>query len=375
MILDTEKLSKEDSVYFALRKIYGSAGYSPYRLRKFEEYSLYLENRSFLTCESIITFNDADGKLLALKPDVTLSIIKNAKAGAQNAEKVYYRENVYRMDKRSREYKEINQVGVESIGGSDLYSTLEIITLAAESLAAIDDDFTLNLSHMGFIRGMLADCGIDSDLVSAEITGYINAKNCHDIGACAEKAGVPKDKAESLTALLSCGNDFENMLRAAEKLISGANTARAVSELEEIYNVIKNTPYSEKIKLDFSIVSDMNYYNGVILRGYVRGVPKAVLSGGRYDKLMERFGGDIGAMGFAINLSEVAAYYFSEPEYDADILLLYGKEDADAPGEVFAAAEKLRAGGASVLAARHVPEGKRFKEIICLRAENAQPKP
>ncbi|MDD4124955.1 MAG: ATP phosphoribosyltransferase regulatory subunit [Eubacteriales bacterium] len=366
MTLDTDKLSKEDSVYFTLKDIYGRAGYTHYRLRKFEEYSLYLENMSFLTSESIITFNDADGKLLALKPDVTLSIVKNTKATVENGEKLYYRESVYRMDARTREYREICQAGVESMGGNDLYSTLEIIMLAAESLKAIDCDFMLNISHMGFIRGMLADCGITSEAVSAEITEYINAKNCHDLRIFAEKAGVPADKAESLIELISGknDNDFENMLRAAGRLITGSKTAQAVAELEEIYAVIKDTPYSERIKLDFSIVSDMNYYNGIILRGYVRGVPKSVLSGGRYDKLMKRFNKAVGAMGFAINLSEVAAYYGTKPEYDADILLLYGNDDK--PGDIFNAARQLRKSGGSVLAACSVPEGKKFKQIICL---------
>ena len=100
----------------------------------------------------------------------------------------------------------------------------------------------------------------------------------------------------------------------------------------------------------------MNYYNGIILRGYVRGGPNAVLSGGRYDKLMARFGRNAGAMGFAINLSEVASYYSAKPEYDADILLIYNKDHT--PGEVFAKAQSLRKNGNRVIALQNIPEGK-----------------
>ena len=80
------------------------------------------------------------------------------------------------MDRHTREYREISQAGVESIGGKDIYSTLEIIMLAAESLKAIDSDFVLNISHMGFIKGMMADFNIENQTLSAGITNCISSK-------------------------------------------------------------------------------------------------------------------------------------------------------------------------------------------------------
>lgn len=364
MILDTSTLSAEDGIYFVLRDIYSKAGFTRYQLKKFEEYSLYLENMSFLSSGSIITFNDSDGKLLALKPDVTLSVAKNTKATEENFEKLYYRESVYRMDRHTREYREISQAGVESIGGKDIYSTLEIIMLAAESLKAIDSDFVLNISHMGFIKGMMADFNIENQTLSAGITNCISSKNCHDLREYAKTAGIEGQKIENLIELISGKTNFDEIIGIAKKLISGNNTRTAVYELSELFNIIKDTPYADRITLDFSIVSDMNYYNGIILRGYVRGIPKAVLSGGRYDKLMARFGRNAGAMGFAINLSEVASYYSAKPEYDADILLIYNKDHT--PGEVFAKAQSLRKNGNRVIALQNIPEGKKFKQIIRL---------
>ena len=73
-----EKLKREEKIIFDLRKIYEQFGYKHYKMKKFEEYDLYQENKNFLSSENIITFNDLNGKLLALKPDVTLSIVKNA---------------------------------------------------------------------------------------------------------------------------------------------------------------------------------------------------------------------------------------------------------------------------------------------------------
>ena len=108
-------LKNEEKAIFALRDLYSKYGYTQYKMSKFEEYDLYVRNKDFLISDSIITFTDTNGKLLALKPDVTLSIIKNTDDSA-GVKKVYYNENVYRVSKGTHLYKEIMQVGIECIG-------------------------------------------------------------------------------------------------------------------------------------------------------------------------------------------------------------------------------------------------------------------
>lgn len=125
-------LKKEERVSFSLRALFEQYGYRKFKMSKFEEYDFYAENRSFLHSEAILTFTGLDGKLLALKPDVTLSIVKNTKGSRDTAERVYYNENVYRARKGAGEYKEIMQVGLEYIGEVDAYATLEVLLLAAE---------------------------------------------------------------------------------------------------------------------------------------------------------------------------------------------------------------------------------------------------
>ena len=128
-------LKNDEKAVFELRSLYENFGYRKYKMSKFEEYDLYARNKSFLPQSdgNIITFNNVDGRLLALKPDVTLSIVKNAKEGRQVKE--YYNENVYRMV--DHEYREFMQVGLECIGDIDLYSTCEVLMLAKKSLATI----------------------------------------------------------------------------------------------------------------------------------------------------------------------------------------------------------------------------------------------
>ena len=105
-----ETVTKRDErALYELRSLYRRYGYAQYKMSKFEEYDLYVRNKSFLLSDHVITFTDTDGKLMALKPDVTLSIVKNTKDVSGYVNKVYYNENVYRVQKGSDSFKEIMQ--------------------------------------------------------------------------------------------------------------------------------------------------------------------------------------------------------------------------------------------------------------------------
>ena len=127
-------LRKEEQCILKMRRLYELYGYKKYKMNKFEHYDLYLENKSFLASNNIVTFTDAGGTLLALKPDITLSIVKNAPKSYSEPEKVYYCENVYRSTDLSGGIQEILQVGIEYIGEMDTYAQAEVLSLAAKSL-------------------------------------------------------------------------------------------------------------------------------------------------------------------------------------------------------------------------------------------------
>ena len=131
MKFDQNILRNDEKAVFSLRSLYLSRGYRPFKMRKFEEYDLYSKNKEFLVSEGVISFTDTDGKLLALKPDVTLSIINNAKDLPGQVEKLFYNENVYRISGDSHSYKEIMQTGVECVGAVTEAERLEVAVLAA----------------------------------------------------------------------------------------------------------------------------------------------------------------------------------------------------------------------------------------------------
>ena len=151
-------LPKEETAVLAMRSLYESFGYTKYKMSKFEDYDLYRDNKQFLPKGEIITFSGRDGRLLALKPDVTLSIVKNSRDDLSTVQKLYYNENVYRgMD---GEHREIMQVGLECIGEIDLYSTCEVIRLAKKSLQIICENSILDISHGAFVNGLLDAAGL-----------------------------------------------------------------------------------------------------------------------------------------------------------------------------------------------------------------------
>lgn len=363
----TVTLTKDEQVYFDLQSLYESYGFRKFRMRKFEEYSLYEEYKAFLTSEFVLTFHNPEGKLMALRPDVTLSIVKNTQADETHTEKVYYRENVYRMEKHTKEYREIAQAGLEMIGSIDSAALLEVVTMAKKSLALIDQSSILCLSHMGFVEGILAACPDLTATMRREILGCVRTQSVHDLSGHLTAAGADSAWSESLCALLQMQGDFVTLLRAAKSVAVNGAMEKALDELEMLYAHLVSVGAEKGVRLDFTILSDLDYYNGIVMQGYVENCPKAILTGGQYDRLIAKFNKNMGAIGFALALDELSVYYSNRPEYDFDIFLQYSENDD--PVEVFKKAEALRREGQRVQIGRELPEGLVCRTQMNLKGE------
>lgn len=322
MDFNFERLSKEERVTLALRNVYERRGFTKFKMSKFEEYGFYLENKNFLSEEQLITFNDKKGRLLALKPDVTLSIAKNAK-GLNALDKLYYIESVFRYVKHTGEIKEIQQMGLEVMGEIDSFATLEVIELALKSLEAIDENFVLDISHMGFLNGVVDSIsGIDENL-KAKILLCIGEKNIDDLIKIAKESDMACIDIERLTELAKISGNLSDAIIKAKKISANDKTDQAINELVAISKVFEKGKYKDKIRLDFSIVNDALYYNGIIFKGYVERVPNMVLSGGRYDLLMQKFKKNIGALGFALVIDDLGRFYKEGQDKILDEVILY----------------------------------------------------
>ena len=355
-MIDEKILKTEERAVFALRQLYRRHGYLPYKMSKFEEFEYYIRNKDFLISDRFITFNDCGGKLLALKPDVTLSIVKSREAAPGCKEKVYYNENIYRVSGSTNQFREIMQTGLECIGDIDLYDIYEAVSLAAQSLALISPDFILQISHQGLLSAALDRAGGDAGFRQAAI-GYIAEKNAHDLTRLCADSGV--DSAV-LTGFVSAYGQRGRILAKLEALCPGP----ALEELKALSALLDGSPWSEKIIFDFSVVGNMNYYNGIVFKGYLSGISDALLSGGQYDKLLEKLGRSGGAIGFALYLDLLEQLPGERRGYDVDVLLLY-----DEPELVPRVVEALLAEGKTVTAQRNVPPKLRCRQVLDLRKE------
>lgn len=358
-------LKDEEIAVFKLRSLYRNYGFLPYKMSKFEEYELYARNKDFLVSDNIITFTDTDGKLMALKPDVTLSIIKNTKDDYSGVKKVCYNENVYRVAKSSQSYREIMQVGLECIGNIDDYNIYEVLMLAAESLSQISEDYMLDISHLGILSS-----AIDSLSVSPEIE--------KSILKCVGEKNIP----ELCSILSSCGKNsdiLKNLISnygAAEKVIpvlkelSIPGAENDIETLEKIVSILKRNGYGEKINIDFSVINDIGYYNGFVFKGFINGIASSVLSGGQYDKLMKKMGRNSRAVGFAVYLDTLERLEKFGTDYDVDTILLY--EDGCELSALSDAVKLLSENGKSVMVQKSVPKDIRHRQVLKFRERGVE---
>jgi len=290
-------LSHEEKAVLELRRLFHDRGYTRVTPGRFQEYDLFAENRNFHNIGSVITFMDADGRLMALKPDVTLSIIKNTQ-DTPAAQRLYYVDEVYRLARENREYKAISQVGVELIGGGHEQVNAEIVALALDSLGTIGKNAVLEISHMGFVSGLFD--GLELSENSRNILfGLIHAKDTRGVSDVLKSLGIYDERAERILALTVLHGNARKSLNKVRGLIQNAEMQTAFDELARIAET------QDTVSLDLSMINDLDYYNGLIFRGYIEKAPAAVLSGGRYDGLMRRMGKKSGAIGFAITLNNL----------------------------------------------------------------------
>lgn len=349
-------LNRDEKAAFGLRELYRSYGYLPYKMSKFEEYDLYVRNKDFLVSDHVITFTDTNGRLMALKPDVTLSIIKNGK-DSDGVEKVYYNENVYRISKGTHCYKEIMQVGLECIGDVDGYRILEVLTLAAESLKQISEESVLDVSHLGIVSDVLDKAGL-SDNGKKEILGFLGEKNLHGALDVCQREGIDETFAQAIKTLITTYGAPTQVFPALKRLPAGQES---LAQLESLISALEQNG-ADTVRIDFSVINDMRYYNGIVFRGFVKGIPTGILSGGQYDKMMKKLGRKSQAIGFAVYL-DLLEQLNDADEYDVDTVLLY--DETDDPSAVLSALQRLAKEG-TVTAVTKVPDLK-YKNLVTVK--------
>ena len=165
--------------------------------------------------------------------------------------------------------------------------------------------------------------------------------------------------------MVSLYGTVDSILPALEQIAADYPDMTAASQFIKLCRAFDAFGVGDRLHIDFSVVNDIHYYNGLVFKGFINGVPDSVLSGGQYDKLMKKMGRRSGAIGFAVYLDTLERMTDNSDRYDVDTLLLYdGTADLDT---VSRAVGELTASGKSVTAQRRIPEKLRCREVLILK--------
>ena len=173
--------------------------------------------------------------------------------------------------------------------------------LAVRSLEVLGRRTRIDVSHMGFMSGFMQSADL-TPVQRAELLRCISEKNLPEsLSLCAE-FGLKNEFRDKLATLITLYGPYREIISTLSQICTSGDTATALRELEDVFSALSKLGVEDDINLDFSIINDLSYYSGIIFQGYIEGVPKKVLSGGRYDELLRKFGKKSGAIGFAVYL-------------------------------------------------------------------------
>ncbi len=357
------KTLSQDGLAGRLCSLYERSGYRRYKMSKFEEYDLYARNKDFLVSENVLTFTDLDGRLMALKPDVTLSIVKNTR-GEQGLEKVYYHENVYRASGGAPGFREIAQAGLECIGDVDEYCVCEVLSLAAKSLTEISPDCELDISHLGILCELLDSAKLSGGARALAIE-LMGDKNFGELEELLKTENIPEDIAERLILASRLNCEAKEASKKLKELLGGIVADESLKLFCDTCDFM-HEEFPNTVKVDFSAVGDLNYYSGIFFKGYINGVASGVLSGGQYNGLMRKLKKTSRAIGFAIYLDLLEPLFEAEYGFDADVLLVYGEGTPAA--KIYGVAKELSQGDKSVCVMKEYPQNMKFREVYRISA-------
>lgn len=321
-----QNLNKKEKFIYKLRNLLEDYGYKNISVNLLEDYESY-KGSHLIKDENILKLIHPNGKLYALRPDMTIPIAKRFALEGKKEElshKVYYNDSVFRIEQKSfNSLSEMQQMGVEALGVKDKIIDFEIITLAKEILSEINETYHIDLSHSGILEKLFS-LGTFTKEEKEIILAHISKREKSDLEKFLGKNDSKVEVKESLIKLLSLNGSYEKVMEEFKKdkfLNTFEDIIEDLSEFKDYLDV-----YGIKVDLDFSLSSNLKYYTGIIFKGYVPNIAEAVLTGGRYDKLSKTFGKDMGAIGFGVNLTEILQG-FEEGNRPRGAIVFYEDQD------------------------------------------------
>lgn len=309
-----------------VKDVFKSLGYSEVVTPALEFYDVFANEFRPLPQEMMYKFIDARGRILVLRPDNTMPIARLVSTRLRSFApplRLYYDQTVYRVSPTMTGRRdEVPQCGIELIGAGGMRADLEVVAAAVETLRkAAPIDFRLELGHVGFYKAIIDDLPFESPKIE-EIRGFIETKNY----AALQDALAPYvEENPSCRALLALPRLFggEEIFAQARAVAPNERAAATLDALRALYDGLCGLGLKDSIILDLGLVNQIQYYTGIVFRGFMEGSGETMLTGGRYDALLDAFGAGQPAIGFAVKTDSIARTLRTLPGSPMPVLVFY----------------------------------------------------
>ncbi|WP_289123111.1 ATP phosphoribosyltransferase regulatory subunit [uncultured Megasphaera sp.] len=277
----------------------------------FEDYDVYQHFFPQLRQQMVKTI-DTDGRVLVLRPDVTLPIVETAAREFPRSNQLLkfgYVSTVFReYYGRSTYGKDFLQGGIEILGDSSPECDGEVIVTAAEILKAVGvENIRIDIGTAAYTQALFDGLPL-SEEQKATLKGYMAERNLVACKSYIASLPISSDARKALEALPVLFGPYAQTLSKARDYSINSGMLNALSRLERVYDYILYAGYADKVQLDFGFASRLGYYTDTVFKVYVDGALYDIIDGGRYDQLSSRFGVDRPACGFGMNINLLYEY-------------------------------------------------------------------
>ena len=316
-----------------INNIFNLYGFHNVQTPTFEFFDIFNKERGSVPSKNLYKFFDREGNTLVLRPDLTPSIARIAAKNYMDVNvpiKLCYNANTYINNSELQgKLKEITQLGCELIGDDSVEADAEMVALVVNSLKSSGfDKFLVEIGQVDFYKGLLEECGFEDD-VEEELRVRIENKNFFGVEELLDSKDIPSNVKDTFLKLPSLFGSSD-VLDKAKELATNEKSLKAIEKLEEVYSILVDYGVADYISFDLGMLSNFNYYTGIIFKAYTYGTGDAIVAGGRYDKLLSQFGKDSAAIGFAVYMDQLLMAMSSqkmEGDTDyADEVLIYDTE-------------------------------------------------
>lgn len=312
-----------------ISSVFHRYGYEPIQTPTFEYVEVFAEEDGNVSRREMYKFLDRKGNVLALRPDLTPPIARVVATSFQDNGfplRLSYVGSAYRhVEGYQGKLHEFTQAGVELLGNNSVYSDAEVIAVAANSLIVSGvEDFVIHLGQVEFFKSIMEETQLDQEIIE-EIRVLIENKNIVALEAITAN-NIEADIARLLLELPKLCGDI-TMVKQAKKLTKNTKALQSLEELELIYELLEEYGVEKNITFDLGMVSRLEYYTGIIFKAYAYGSGSEIIGGGRYDTLIGKFGKDVPATGFGVNIHELLAAINKQEiklnTWDTETLVMY----------------------------------------------------